>query len=339
MCAPRESACRRSLRRLVCGLPLLLVLSACSGFGPAHLQATHGQFGESLNRSGKQELLLNLLRLRHDDTPVFLQVHSITTSPDLDASLELSGVVDALDAALAKTTLGYTEKPTIIYTPMDGQQFVQSLLEPLDVRLIALLVEAGWDLRPVLSLTLESMNGLRNPTGLAGHAGDADFDRVVELLDELHRAGGLRITIPPVGQGRNAAIDVTLTAETVGKPAVSELGRLLKLAPGNRVLELQHGFRSEGANVGILTRPLRKVLLVAGSETRTAGRGERGLVTIRRSVTPPESAVVRVRYEDAWYFIDRSDRPSRRNLALLHQLLTLQAAEIAYDSLSVTITD
>ncbi len=57
-----------------------------------------------------------------------------------------------------------------------------------------------------------------------------------------------------------------------------------------------------------------------GSAHEFAGR----LLTVRSSPTQPESAWLAVPYRDQWFYIDESDRNSRRTLGLLNSLMRLE---------------
>jgi len=50
-----------------------------------------------------------------------------------------------------------------------------------------------------------------------------------------------------------------------------------------------------------------------------------GLLNIEQAEDAPESAAVRVRYRDHWFFIPDNDLPSKSTFSLLAQLFALQA--------------
>ena len=53
--------------------------------------------------------------------------------------------------------LAYTEEPTVIYTPLQGEQFVTQLLSPMDLKVIQLLANSGWSIDRVLRTCVQSM--------------------------------------------------------------------------------------------------------------------------------------------------------------------------------------
>jgi len=52
-----------------------------------------------------------------------------------------------------------------------------------------------------------------------------------------------------------------------------------------------------------------------------------GLFDVRSSDAPPHNASIRVRYRDAWFYIDDSDLSSKATSDLLGQLFQLQARD------------
>ena len=56
----------------------LTLLSAGCQFGPTALKLSHTQYNQALQESSAEQLLLNLVRLRYGEAPVFLEVGSVS---------------------------------------------------------------------------------------------------------------------------------------------------------------------------------------------------------------------------------------------------------------------
>ncbi len=56
----------------------LLVISGCA-MGPRALRFNRQKYNEAVTRTNREELLLNLVRLRYGDTPEVLPIGSVTT--------------------------------------------------------------------------------------------------------------------------------------------------------------------------------------------------------------------------------------------------------------------
>ena len=55
----------------------VLVLSACAALGPSRLSGDHFDYGAAIAISTNEQMLLNLVRLRYNETPVFLDVNTV----------------------------------------------------------------------------------------------------------------------------------------------------------------------------------------------------------------------------------------------------------------------
>ena len=65
--------------------------------------------------------------------------------------------------------------------------------------------------------------------------------------------------------------------------------------------------------------PVTGVMLNVGFSEALAGRGLR----IRRSEQKPPHALVRVKYRDAWFYIDETDQRTKRSFRLLTRFWTI----------------
>ena len=56
-----------------------LLVSACTSFGPRHVPVDRFNYNQAIGRSANEQMLLNLVRLRYREVPVFLAVSSVLT--------------------------------------------------------------------------------------------------------------------------------------------------------------------------------------------------------------------------------------------------------------------
>ena len=76
------------MRRLIL-IPILIVLvsGGCArGIGPRRLPVDRTAYIEALGDSWKEQILLNIVKLRHDDPPTFLDVSTIAQTYTLSAN-------------------------------------------------------------------------------------------------------------------------------------------------------------------------------------------------------------------------------------------------------------
>jgi hypothetical protein len=180
-----------------------LYLSGC-GLGPSMMRADRLTYNDAIQFTDRQELLLNIVRLRYNEGPEFLTTTSISTQSSIDLSA-IAGAQAGDDQELRTNlfniggNIGYSERPTITFTPRNEREFTRQLISPIDLETIFLLVNYGWDIDRVLMLTSDGINGLRNDTMrgaiLANYEQHLrEFARIVKDLGRLQQLGLLEIS-------------------------------------------------------------------------------------------------------------------------------------------------
>ncbi|HSL82195.1 MAG TPA: hypothetical protein VLF66_05430, partial [Thermoanaerobaculia bacterium] len=204
------------------------LLAGCNSLGPQAVRRAPFEYNEALVRARNEQLLLNLVRLRYRDTPYFLQPTSLSTQYELQggASLGLTVVEGGGGDASAGTGITVSERPTVTWTPLQGEDFVKELLSPIPLETVMLLPQAGWSIDRVLRLTVQSLNGLPNAPSASGPTPGytpfyEDFQDVTCALRRLQVRGRLELVAREVERGAGA--DPGSAAE----PAVEYLLRLL----------------------------------------------------------------------------------------------------------------
>lgn len=327
--------------------PLLAVvlLAGCNALGPSAVEGTRVAYNEVLARTQDEQLLLNLVRLRYVDVPMFLEVASVNTQFEFRANAEVTvdgEFGDSLSEYSGELGVGVAavEKPTVSYVPLQGNDFVERLMRPFDLDTIVLMTRGGWSAHRVLRACAQSLCGLPNAPTAAGPAPDSEpeyreFNRAVALLREhqKRRAGG--ITRDEAG-GYHLVVDADL--ETT-----PELFALLGLTDA-RTAPLRAGARREPGAVTVETRSMLGAMFylsqgidvpdehaARGFATRTPGaewdETMRDLFHVRTSTSRPDAAAVAVRHRGWWYWIDDGDRSSKATFAMLSYLFAIQSGE------------
>lgn len=190
----------------------LLFVAALSSFGPAGcvrgdrlVSDSHAAYNEAIRDRLDEELLLNLVRLRYRDRPLFLRVSSVVANFQRNlggglgaqAGLDNStpGDPDSVDSwGNLSVSFGYAERPTVTFTPLQGEEFAERLLRPIDLQTLALLQRSGWSIERVLRLMVQRMNGLDNaasasgptPASAPGYRRFAEAARALRVLQSVH---------------------------------------------------------------------------------------------------------------------------------------------------------
>ena len=103
---------------------LILMLSfGCAGIGPKTVARDRFDYITAISDSWKKQMLLNLVKTRYVDTPVFLEVGSIISQYVVEGSINLGATWSDVIIGDSQTVGGsgkYTDRPTITYTPLTG---------------------------------------------------------------------------------------------------------------------------------------------------------------------------------------------------------------------------
>ena len=141
--------------------------------------------------------MLNLLKVRYSDVPVFMDIASVISAYELTGSVSLSGQV--APAGRSGDTFGsvggtglYSDKPTISYQPLAGEKFTRSLMLPIPIPALLSLIESGYPADLVLRLCVNSINNLNNSYGGLGHLqeGSPEFLELITAMREVQARGG-----------------------------------------------------------------------------------------------------------------------------------------------------
>jgi hypothetical protein len=308
-------------------------------------------YNTAVSDSWKEQTLLNIVKVRYADMPLFIEVASIVSGYTWERSVNLSattidgGTVDGT-AALGGSG-SYTERPTITYVPITGSAFNKTFMTPVPPSALLFLIQSGWPAEIVLPMTLQAINGMRaqhSATGALQKAGNAGYYRVVELFTHLQSAGALSMRVVPRGDLEESTVLVirrqNIPAEIT---AISnELAKLLGVR--NDASEYAVVYAENASNDTELAMSTRSILSIMVelsaqvtvpeehvSEGRTyaslaspAGGGDkRRLIDIRSSQEEPEDAFVSVQYRDHWFWLDDRDFKSKRTFAYLMLLFSL----------------
>lgn len=156
----------------------------------------HWDLNGSIREAGSEQLLLNIVRLRYDETPFFLQLSSISTTFATQQSLGVSGQFpeSAPNIFGVNGSASYAETPTVTWSLPDSSEYYGRLLAPMGADQLTALTQSGWDPDRVLRVGIKKMNSLRNiefrlNEGIIVPENYADMLEALRLIDELSATG------------------------------------------------------------------------------------------------------------------------------------------------------
>jgi hypothetical protein len=344
--------------QLVALLGVLGIVSGCAQMGPGLVKAGRNEYNKVLAQTADEEMLLNLVRLRYADNPVFLDVASVSTSFTWGHGVSAEALAydeDSVDSHLGvRGNLDYTERPTITYTPLGGAAFVRNVLTPVELDSLLLLSRSGWSIERLLRVMANRMNGRDNAPEASGPTprgapAFAEFQHAARAMRALQRRGLVTFGYRKVGE--NTVPAMRIEPEALGSDELRELSSLIGLQSGRQIFTLDTAARRPRPDsIGIELRSLAGIMfflahgvevpardIAAGRVTVTkTDSGELfdwqrvvgDLLHIRSQNEPPANAAVAVAYRGSWFYIDDADIQSKYTFMLLGQLSALQAGTV-----------
>ena len=328
---------------------MTVVLAGCKSIGPATVPRDRFDYSGSISESWKRQTLLNIVKLRYFDPPIFVDVGQIVSGYSLETSLNLLGNVSSAGAVQGNSlTLGggakYTDRPTITYTPLTGAKFIRALMTPLPPDAVLFTVQSGWPANAVFFATVAVMNGLKNQdTSIAGVVpADPKFIRALELLRKIQTSGAVGLRVQPESQKHQTTVltfrSKDITDETVAD--VKEFRELMHLDPEASEFKVVFGATaSNDKELALQTRSILHIMTTMAGEVDvpdedvkqgrtppgydTKGAETPRLIQIHSSKSRPADAYATVVYRDHWFWVDDRDLKSKRSFAFMMMLFTL----------------
>lgn len=335
----------------------LILLSGCSPrINTDAMKQNRYDFNSAVIRSWDEQMLLNLVRMRYRDNPLFLEVGNVVASQSTKISGSLGGEVDFAPQNTGAAVVGagreITLAPTVTYAPLQGEDFAKRMLSPIPPSTIFLLSQSGWSLERLLLCCVQTMNDVPNAVSASGPTPDfvptyESFRDLSNAFRIVQRANGLQLTMNKDGQS------LLLTFRNTGAPnvdsAVSAIRTILRLSTDDSIYIVSpNSIRNSGNEIALTGRSLLSVMYFLSQSVHvpeahekmgivTVTRDEKGnrfnwdavignVMTVHSSAAPPELAAVKIPYRGAWFYIADTDLTSKTTFTLLSFLFNLQAA-------------
>jgi hypothetical protein len=331
-----------------------LGLVGCASIGPGTVTRDRIDYTGAVAESWKSQMLLNLVKTRYGDTPVFLDVGQIVSGYTMQGTFSALGSVFSTSGVVpgipnSSVTLGaqgqYTDRPTITYTPLGGERFARSFMTPIPPPALLSLIQAGYPVDAMLRLAVHAVNGIHNRYGgdLRARPADPEFYVLLERLRRIQLSGASGMRVRRIGREEadmltfREKVDPSLEADMLA------VRQILGLDPGAREFQVVYGaVAANDRQIAMLTRSILEILVDLSSfisvpEAHVADRrvtptaepdvGPSGpiqpLMRIASSSERPADAFLAVPYRGYWFWIDDRDMPSKRLFSFLFFIFTL----------------
>jgi hypothetical protein len=340
---------------------LLLGLGSCQIPSRVSMEGEGGRtaYNIAIQMTNSQQMLLNLVRLRYADSPLFLDVSSITTQSTFRSELAPVFSIPGFNKDNPMKLGGdisWQDQPTITYTPLEGQAFATRLLRPIELRTLQLLCYSGWDIDRVFWMMIQNFQELWNdPETMEPQIQNSPhFSEVSRLLRHFQKRGELQLGVlvgPKVEsepEPEERSLQIGFPVDGKEGERLAELIRCDQKINGRYIKNIELGFTQAG-RMGVMPRSIFSCMaylsrgvqvpqehidrgMVRMPDNNHAEEVDwsevfRGLIAVRWSRFPPKNSFIAVQYRGYWFYIDDSDIPSKKTFGLLLQLYNLNANE------------
>jgi len=338
------------------------LMAGCVGTGPSSIARDRFDYVTSVSDSWKRQMLLNLLKVRYTDAPVFMDIASVINSYELTGDVNLFGQLAKADAGDQIAGLGvagrYADKPTITYQPLAGDKFTRSLMLPIPIPSILFLIQSGYPADIVLRICVDSINGFRNSYGGPGRpqSGDAKFRELMDAIRESQAAGGLGMKMKSSTDRQVVVMFLRPSTDEAIAAPVRKVRELLALDESADEYSFVYGnYPENNREITILSRSIMQVLIDFSSyidvpaEDLAEGRvygikrtpEQEGmfpsLLNVRCGPSAPVDAHVSVNYRNRWFWIEDRDKQSKLMFNFMMLLFSLTETGSAQAAPMVTV--
>jgi hypothetical protein len=277
------------------------------------IRGDYSDYNNTIQYNQSQQMLLNIVRLKYRESPMFMKVGALSAS----YAFEVRGGANAGksgDTKLVGANIGgsYSTRPTITYTPLEGDTFVKQVLTEIDEDAFLLLYRSGWPIKVLCHVMVEragdNVNHPEDPTYTR-------FVRIVEILQEAQRANKLEFER---GDGTTTLILTTDRVDLLGEERLDEERDMRIPLKGLQLRSFLDVLFSLGKNTDVPEVHAAQVKDDQGN----------GWIRIRSSRGKPDDATVAVRYQGYWFSIANTDIRSKDTFALVKLLYQMQAGDV-----------
>ena len=342
----RGYASSRSIWPVIVGL---LLVAGCTSVGPGTVDRDRFDYTTAVAESWKSQMLLNIVKLRYGDTPVFLDVPSVIDQYAIQGRINLgagwnTSITGGNSQALVVEGI-YAERPTITYTPLSGDKFTKSLLTPISPASLLFLLQSGWPVQLLFKLCVKSVNDIDNNSTAPGFTRPPDprFQELVELMERIQASGAVGTRLVKKDKWEAAMMTFRRKVDPNTARDLAAARRLMGVDPNATETTVTYGSAPTAANeIAILTRSIMEIIIEMASridvpdehvaEGRTyatlpqVGSGAGQVPPFSRVHTgkeKPAHAFAAIRNRGHWYWIDDRDRLSKIHFTFLMVLFSL----------------
>jgi hypothetical protein len=352
----------KALTFAICGLSFVATGCLHPKIGPQSLPRDRSLYSTSLADSWKEVTLLNIVKIRYLDPPVFVDIGNIVSSYTLSQGASAGGTIipSGNSSTLLNGSVTFSNSPTITYTPLTGNAYIKGLTTPLPPATVFGAIQNGTPADSILLSSVQTINGLRNQQALLEgiRPADPEFHRVRELLRDIQLSGLVRLYVAEDAAKRQTTM-MAIRSDNIPpeiQTETRELRRLLRLREDATEFTLVSApLPSSDTEIAVMTRSLVGMLqnmaaevevpsehsaqhrAFPGIETGRTLPGVVPMIRIHSAKSKPPDFFVNIYYRDTWFWLDDGDLVSKRAFMQLMQLFTMTDTGVKENQPVVTI--
>jgi len=213
-------------------------LGGCGVVGPYSIEHGRTSYNDVIHQTSADQLFVNLIRIHNNEMPLFMDV------TEVDASVLIQGSVTggASGIGATKGTTGgtlagqvssvagtgqYQEAPVIRYQPLQGQPLIAQVNSPISADSISSMLQADWNVAPVITLTLDRLT-----------EGYSTYGAAINAIIDLDTYGALTIQGSSVATAKSKAPPTTTTIPGSGETINISVSNQEPTQPSNSALTL-----------------------------------------------------------------------------------------------------
>jgi len=338
------------------------MLGGCqtSKVGPRALRSFQGAYNQAVALNENEQLLMNIVRLRYRDNPVFMEVSKMDQGNAGNNSGDLSLDKTVMEASrytgklVSKLGFASNNTSSLSFSRLNGKDFVQKLMTPIQLPIIISMFNSGWKPERVFNLCVERVNDLYNAPTADGPTPEfapeyKTFYRWTNLLGRLERNHCIDFGEDPDANFSDYFMRIRDVDSVKGE--IVEFKRLAGLKQDSTMFKLKSDFVcADEKRLTLRSRTLLGMIFFLSQGVEVPERDQdKGLVTVTKNLdgsefdwepitkyllrvhfseskARPANAYVACRYRGKWFYVDDCDKESKSTFMLMSQIYILQSA-------------
>ncbi|CAB1058675.1 hypothetical protein D1BOALGB6SA_3431 [Olavius sp. associated proteobacterium Delta 1] len=144
----------------------LFLIFGCAAQGAKRVPRDRFDYNAAIAQSTREQMLLNIVRSRYLEVPVFITVSSVLTQYEYERSAGIGAILEfgehTTDRGTGEANLRFSERPTITYLPIEGQEFSAHLLSDIPSEMFFAAAQAGWTIDVFMRIGIQRLGAMEN---------------------------------------------------------------------------------------------------------------------------------------------------------------------------------